>query len=68
MLPAETLEAVLFFVPRQDLEATQLVNRQFRDVIGNEAFATQAALHLISGLHLGSGVVFDNVPDVRPEP
>ncbi|KAH7696637.1 hypothetical protein AAVH_36291 [Aphelenchoides avenae] len=68
MLPVETLETVLVSLSRPDLESAQLTNRQFRDVIGNEAFSSQAALRLISSLQLASDVVFDDLAGARPEP
>lgn len=52
MLHVETLETALFFLSRHDLEIAQLANRHFRDVIGDEAFAFQAALRLKTRLQI----------------
>lgn len=52
MLPVETLEVVLFFLSRNDLELVQNTNRYFRNVIANEAFACRAALRLVPRMRL----------------
>lgn len=59
MLPVETLEIVLYFLSRNDLEFAQPTNRYFRDVIANEVFASRVALRLVPRLGLLSDATGD---------